>query len=436
MQVRIPYRPLPKQREAHRARERFILYGGAVGGGKSVFIVNDALSYAMSWAGIRVGVYRWELSNFQKSTYPTMRRWLLDVPGLVRSHNRSRHEIELFNGSEIWYGGLKPSSSASGDLMSTIRSLELAAVYVDEASDLQERFFKFLNTRLERSRGTNIATGELETPPARFVVTSNPYLGYLKTRFIDQDLPDHRFVPASVRDNSELPDSYERSIRDMYADSPQEAEALLDGNWDAVVDHEAIIPHRFIRDAALRDVPPTTPVIYGVDVGAGGPDKTVIMRRRGYRADIRMEQRCEPDTMVTADRIMEFADHDGPEVIKIDPIGIGKGVSDRLAQKGYPVEEMVGGASAYDKRFRNRRTELYWELRTILQKGLCSLPNHSVLLNELGATRYSRNPADRTIIAEPKVKVKERLGHSPDYADACAYCFDGSGLEYVSAGVG
>ena len=45
------YVPHEKQRQAHTAGERYVLYGGAMGGGKSVFLVNEAIQLSLDHPG-------------------------------------------------------------------------------------------------------------------------------------------------------------------------------------------------------------------------------------------------------------------------------------------------------------------------------------------------------------------------------------------------
>ena len=129
--IKIDYKPTERQLEAHLCREPYILYGGAVGGGKSVCIVNDALKHCLDFQGARVGIFRWENKVFKDTTFEHIDKWILGVGGLVISHNKQERVIELINGSKIKYGGLKPSTSASGDIFQSIKSLELSAIYID-----------------------------------------------------------------------------------------------------------------------------------------------------------------------------------------------------------------------------------------------------------------------------------------------------------------
>lgn len=424
--------PNPRQREAHAAPERYIMFGGAVGGGKSVWLCQDANLHCIAYPGTRAGIFRWEYANFSKTTFKTMEEWVLGQPGLVASHNANRHEITLFNGSQIVYGGLKPSASASGDILSVCKSLELNAGYIDEASDVPQQVYEFFCTRVPRVRCVvDRATGRHGFPPGRIAITSNPTLGWIKSRFVDRQLPGHRFVRSTIHDNdANLSPEYKAALtRDMSED---DVKRYVEGDWGAVVDYAAVCPVNLIAAAVQRRVVPAAPVVFGVDVAAGGQDLTVIVMRQGFRLWVLLAKPGTEfrSTMDTVGAVALLYQRYKPSRIVVDAIGVGKGVFDRLDEMGYPAEEFVAGAKASSDRYLNRRAEAYWEVRQLLEQGLLQLPNHPEATNELGCIRYVRSASDRTITVESKEAIKRRLGKSPNYADAISYACEGALGQY------
>jgi hypothetical protein len=415
--------PTPRQVAAHRAEEPYLLYGGAVGGGKSAWIVNDALRQCIRYPGNRVGVYRWEYSSYKDTTHDEMQKFVLCVPGLVEGHNQQEHRIDLINGSSIVYGGLRPSSTKK-DAMSTVRSLQINALYIDEMSDVPKDVYEFACTRVPRVELVDQETGRRFHPSPRVAGTSNPTMGWIKTMFVDRPDAFHRFIPSTVYDNSHLSPEYVRTLERAWADRPDWKNTLLLGNWEAAVDATCIILAPWLLKARHRMIDPGSPVVLGVDVAAGGSDRTVVVCRRGMVAEILYAERGYRDTMVTVDLVASLCDQVGATRICIDSVGVGKGVYDRLAQLEYPVEPMSGGERATEpEAYANRRAEWYWTLRVLLESGRVRLPDHDELINEIGDIRYKRTASGRQIQVESKDKIKERLGHSPDFADATAYAF-------------
>jgi len=442
VKVDLLYKPNARQLAAHLAKERHVLYGGAVGGGKSAFLVNDAIRRCLFWDRNAVGVFRWELAAFKKTTMKAMDEWLLDPiveragnpQDLVAQHNQQDHWIEFYNGSRIYYGGLKPSSSVCGDILAPIKSFEVNAFYFDELTDFPEKVYRFAGSRVPRTTCRNVHTGKLEYPPGLLRSASNPALGWVKREFIDQDLPDHRFIRATIRDNADnLSSTYEADLRREWAGMDDKwVERFIEGDWSVAVDFECIFLAPWLERAVQLRVPETDPIEFGLDVATFGGDRIVCMCRHGFKASIIMDTAMQ-DTVATVDQVSMLADRLLPSAIKVDAIGEGRGVYDQLADRGYPVIAMIGGGKANDDRFFNSRAEIYWNLRTLLQKGLIQLPAHSGLLNELGIIKYLRR--DKCIQVESKESLKKRLGHSPDYADAGGYCFAGACDEYVTSSI-
>jgi len=120
--------------------------------------------------------------------------------------------------------------------------------------------------------------------------------------------------------------------------------------------------------------------------------------------------------------------------------GLGKGVGDRLAEQGCRVVEIRGNATPIEDRHRcaNRRAEMYAHLADRLDPAqnddAFALPDDRELLDELVAPEKVWHGSDGLKFRlTPKARrpgqtfkgrtVSERLGRSPDKADAVAYMF-------------
>ncbi|HCZ43165.1 MAG TPA: terminase [Desulfovibrio piger] len=166
------------------------------------------------------------------------------------------------------------------------------------------------------------------------------------------------------------------------------------------------------------------PVILGVDVARFGADSSVIVRRQGLKVDGPVVMRGL-DNMQLADRVAAAIMENRPHAVFIDA-GQGQGVIDRLRQLGHEVIEVpFGGKPLQEGRFANRRSEMWYGLRQWLKSG-GKLPDEGDdvprLRAELSAPLYWYDAAGRMVL-EPKDKIKERLGASPDIADALALTF-------------
>jgi hypothetical protein len=185
---------------------------------------------------------------------------------------------------------------------------------------------------------------------------------------------------------------------------------------------DCMIPLYWIEAAIKRQLEPTDPSEIGVDVARYGADETVIIHRRGARARIvKVIPTC--DTMECAGHVAKALVDTKATSAKIDAIGIGAGVYDRLKEQGLPVREMQSGAAAKEReRFANTRAEWYWGLRDRFESGDIDIQDDETLISQLAGIRYHVNSKGQIQI-EGKEDMKKRGLGSPDRADAMMLTF-------------
>jgi len=197
----------------------------------------------------------------------------------------------------------------------------------------------------------------------------------------------------------------------------------------------AVIPLAWVEAAMDRwaDFPNAGNVTVGVDVARYGDDKTVISARQGNKV-LDLSSFRKLNTMeVVGNTIQTYKTHNAT-AIKVDEIGLGAGVVDRLAEQGYPVVGINVGSSSDvvdsdgDKKFINLRSELWWAMRERLDPNPhtnpdpVALPPDDQLLADLAGPSYTINSRGQTVV-ESKDDMKKRLGRSPDRADSVMMTF-------------
>lgn len=172
----------------------------------------------------------------------------------------------------------------------------------------------------------------------------------------------------------------------------------------------------------------------GVDVARFGGDKSVIYHRRGNVAR-RYWQHSKRDTMATAGAVRAALLETGAKRVKIDDIGVGGGVVDRLVEMqgngeipgdveiiGVNVGEGPVDTKA-DERFKNLRAELNWSLRMRFVNGQIALIGETDdVISQASQIKYDFK-SDQLIIESKKDMKKRTKGASPDDWDALVLCF-------------
>jgi len=418
--------PTPRQIEASLSAARYILYGGAMGGAKTAWLCNCAIALSAGIPGNRGYMARHELHEFKLSTLLELEKWL--DPGLLlphnKGHNKSDRVFKFKNGSEIFYGGLGDDERA----IERLKSMELGWFAIDQVEETTEKHFLMLCTRLRLNIAGIVFKG---------LCTANPAANWIKHRWIDPTPPlmNHAFIQALIGDNPHNPEDYEERMREILpADLVQ---AWIDGDWNIVAECNVLFPYARVTLAMNRELRAESQVTdIGVDVAREGDDETIIALKQKALSKLEsgdvqgakfiiVKKIIGQDTMQTADDTMELMLIHKRANVKIDTIGYGAGVYDRIKQQlkdlrsegwtGLLMEYKGSHKAQSPERFKNRRAEDMF----LFSKKLpyVDLPQDQKLRNEM-SIRYRLLSADGLFRIESKEEFKKRMKMSTDRLDA------------------
>lgn len=183
-----------------------------------------------------------------------------------------------------------------------------------------------------------------------------------------------------------------------------------------------LIPVAWIRAAQERRLLAEGDNELGVDVGGGG-DSSTIAHRRGPVVRVIHEDK-NPDTMETCGNVIAKRRETGATKIKVDIIGIGRGVVNRGQELAEPFYGINVGESPRDtESFQNLRAELAWNLRERFEAGTIDIdPDDDELADELASVRYKRLSSGKIQI-ESKDEAKRRGVKSPNRFDSVMLSF-------------
>lgn len=166
----------------------------------------------------------------------------------------------------------------------------------------------------------------------------------------------------------------------------------------------------------------------GIDLAAGG-DETVVTIVNGNGIEKTLHFR-EPDTTVTAVRIIEFLtnnninkDHDH---IFADDGGIGHAIIDMMVAKGWNVHRVNNQSAASNKRlYGNKGAENWYRVQRLLNENLIIPPTDTLTQRQLTTRRYKQSDTGGRLFLESKREAKAAGRPSPDRADSFVLCFTG-----------
>ncbi|MDR2820949.1 MAG: terminase family protein [Desulfovibrio sp.] len=407
IEITIPYTPRRIQRELHSKMDatRFVVLVAHRRMGKTVLAVNHLIKHSLT-SGKERAVYGYvaPYRNQAKAiAWEYLKHYTAPLPG--RHVNEQELTIQMPNGAKIRIFG--------ADNPDALRGMYFDGVIMDEVAQMrQEVWQEIIRPALADRGGWAVFIG---TPKGInlfheiYIHAQRDLSGDWKAfmyRVTDTDAISHEELEKLKAEMSE-----NAFRQEFLCDFSASADDVLISINDAVLATERAISHRDVR---------AVPMVVGVDVARFGSDSTVFFPRRGLLA-------FEPlvfnglDSVDIAQRLVSFWHEHHPEMIFIDA-GQGQGVID-IANKVLPcvVEVPFGGKALSEAKFLNRRSEMWFLMREWIRAG-GSIPNNSRLLKELSAPTYQFNAAGK-IQLEAKDKIVERLGFSPDLADALALTF-------------
>lgn len=406
--VTIPYKPRYPELHAALESRRFSVLVAHRRFGKTVLAVNHLLKQA--------AVCRRERGSFayiapfrnqaKEVAWAYLKHYTSVIPG--RAANESELAVTLPNGARIRLFG--------ADNPDALRGLYFDGVVLDEVAQMRpEVWGEIIRPALSDRMGWALFIG---TPKG---VNLFSELYYKAAELQAEGDPDWYAASFPVTATSALPPSDVENMRRELSDNAWRQEMLCD--FTASSDDTLIglddVTEAMSRRASEVDIA-GMPVILGVDVARFGSDSSVVFRRQGLQTSPPTVFR-NIDNMELADRVAALIMEHRPHAVFIDA-GQGQGVIDRLRQLGHRITEVpFGGSALQDRRFVNRRAEMWYGVREWLKSG-GRLVEDECLKAELTAPTYSFDASGR-IKLEPKEEIKARLNRSTDLADALALTF-------------
>lgn len=329
------------------------------------------------------------------------------------------NQTEWWLGSEPVGYGRKPSDYDEHSFQGIHARYVL--VVLDEACGIPSQLWTAVEAITTNADCRILAIGNPDDPASHFAKVCKPGSGWNTIKISAFDTPNFtdEVIPDALR-YSLMDAAWPGDMaKDYGTESPVYISKVTGEFPDTAVDTLISIRDIEAAQARFKDAPTEGyPVALGVDVARFGTDQTIITKSQGIRVEV-YESRHKQDTMQTTGHVIVAARKLSAVEIRVDGVGVGGGVVDRLGEQGFPVLDMQAGAGANDSAiFLNARAEWYWGLRQEFEQGTIAIdPDDDELATQLLALKY-RYTSRGQLVMESKEDMKKRGLPSPDRADA------------------
>jgi phage terminase large subunit len=387
--------------------KRYKVYWGGRAGGKS-YAFADCLLLKARQKTLRIVCVR----EIQESIKDSVYQLLKDRAEYYGFDEYRFYEDRIENavtGSKFIFKGLKDQNSQN------IKSLEGSDIcWCEEAQKISKKSWDVLDPTI-RKAGSEIWVSmnrEEENDPIWKAIAANP---------------DERTLVVKVNyyNNPYCPEEMKYLAQKCKETNLDDYEHIWLGAPVNQGDTKLIAVKDVRKAMQNRIAVSTSPLIVGVDIARFGDDKTVLCFRKG-RYCYKLEEYAHLDSVEVANRLTAIIQEQKPARIFIDAGNTGAAIYDILKDRGYGKTVRAvnfGGKAINDDRYFNKRAEM-WALANdwLKDENLVQLVNDDELLDDLCSVNKAYDSKGRLQL-ESKANVKERIGRSPDKADAFVLTF-------------
>lgn len=269
----IPITPTPKQAAALLMNDsKEILYGGAAGGGKSVFQLAAALQF-VDIPGYAAILFRKTYAdlNLPGALISMSKEWLMPFVESGEVHwSEKKTQYTFPSGATLSFGYLESDNDCY-----RYQGSEFQYIGIDECTHISPGNYRYLFSRLRKRKDIPV--------PLRFRATANPggqYGEYYYQRFfVEGEEKGRIFLSAGLDDNPHLDtEEYLQALDEL---DPVTREQLANGNW-SIKESGDMFSRDWFRDNSVSaaDVPGSIKYVRFWDMASTDPKKRKSKDRR------------------------------------------------------------------------------------------------------------------------------------------------------------
>jgi len=373
----------------------------------------------ISWFVIWFGLFREDTkipmtaptaSQLYDILIPEIKKWRDKLPDWLQDEIEVQKEKAVFaNGN---FAIARTARMDKPEALQGFHGTNIAFI-LEEASGIPEKVFE-------------VAEGALTSDNSWAIMAGNPTRtsGFFYDTFVSND-GTWKLFTFSGEDSENVSRKAIEMFRKKYGYDSDVYRVRVLGEFPRGSD-DAVFPVDLIETAIYRDIWDKTGVeVWALDVADYGADRSVIAKRYGKHLYEYKAVRNYDASDLVGWLVREYKQAKRkPKVIFVDTIGSGASIPSMCQKVG--LKNVIGVKASHKPfntdEYQNARAEWFFKMRDALREE-GKLMHDDDLIGELGAITYFINEQTGKLQIEAKKKIRDRLGRSPDIADAFAMTF-------------
>lgn len=393
-----------------------ILYGGAKYGGKSYLGAGLIFSSALTYPGTHWFIARESLNDLRKFTVPTVHEVIRDM-GLdfatYIDYNGQDSFFTCYNGSKVFL--IETKFRPRDPDFHRFGSIQMTGGWLEEIGEMKDAAIEQLSLTVGRWNN------KIYNLIGKVLMTCNPHKGH---GFREYYLPfkngtlaqNKAFIQALPQDNKSGDEAYIQGILNHPIKAIRER--LGRGSWEYDDDPTVLVDYDRIIDAYDAEHVPPGPRAITADIAFLGSDKFVIFVWEGWRV-IHIQAMAKSDPKVVETTIKLLAEkYEVPRTrVVFDADGIGAYLESYMKN----ARAFKNGSRPIGKdNFANLKAQAGFFLARKFNQGEIWIMTEDYkedVVREVEQLKSHNVDNDGKLTLLPKAKIKERIGHSPDFLD-------------------
>lgn len=382
-------------------QKRFPALIAGIGTGKTFMLLLKIWMYCEQYPNSLALIVRKEFSDLRDSTLKDFTRYF----GVVADSNKEYH---FKNGSVIMF--------RHGSEINVLKNINLSIAGIEQAEEFEtEEVFNFVRDRLRR-----------DNAPYRqlcMIANANGHNWMWRLWINNPSSEEYKHWIATTFDNEDnLPKDFMNDVKRMEKDAPNHFKQYVLNSFEEVDADDLLFTYQKLLDSTKLefDYSGQAKRILSVDVARYGEDETVfnIIESKGVInwEQIHLEHWKNKSLMETTGKVIDLQQSFGVDETIIDDDGLGGGVTDRLKELRKRVIPYHGGEKASKDVYANKRTEDYFALSQMVEKGYFKMLDDNVQIDQLLTIKFRYNSKGQKILISKEEMRKEGI-KSPDRAD-------------------